>query len=59
MGGHRQSEEGGLGRHQVQADGQALSRACTCSLASSRKDASSRVKPSVKPGPKVWGPKDP
>lgn len=46
-------------RHQAQADGQALSRTCTCSLASSRRDASSRAKPSAKAGPKAWGPKDP
>lgn len=45
-------------RHQAHAGGQALSRACACSLASSRRDVSSRVKPSTKAGPKVWGLKD-
>lgn len=41
------------GRHQAQADGQALSSACACSLARNRMDASSRGKPSMKAGPKA------
>lgn len=51
----RRRREGWVGP--TQAGGQALSRTCACSLASSRKDASSRGKPSVKAGPKAWGPK--
>lgn len=49
----RQAKEGELCRHQAQAGGQVLSRACACSLASSRKDASSRVKPSMKAEPRA------
>ena len=48
-----QVKEGGLCRHQAQAGGHALSIACACSLASNRKDVSSRVKPSMKAEPRA------